>query len=179
MGKPPNSSMVVLGQFAGPHGVKGGFKVRSYTDIAADIAAYGPLYTEEGHQLTLSLGSEVKPSLFFATAPEVTSREACDRYKGALLYVARDRLPAPDEDEYYLDDLVGLKAVTITGQLAGEVKAVVNYGAGDVIELHKIPGRPGLVLLPFTKDAVPKVDLAAGQVMVVLPEEEDSSEDKG
>ncbi|WP_370336174.1 ribosome maturation factor RimM [Parvularcula marina] len=165
--------MVVVGQFAGTHGVRGGFKLRSFTEQPADIAAYGPVATEDGRKLTIKLVRELKPGLFLCSAPEITSPEEGDAYKGALLHVARELLPPPDEDEFYLDDLVGMTAVTPKGAPAGQVKAVVNYGAGDLVELSQVPGRKGAVLLPFTKEAVPEIDLAAGQLTVILPEEDD------
>ena len=170
MAKAPG--MVVVGQFAGSHGVRGAFKVRSFTEVPENIAAYGPVTTEAGRRLTLSLGRELKPGLSLATAPEITTPEACEDYKGALLQVPRDLLPPPDEDEFYFDDLIGLVAETAEGDPAGKVKAVVNYGAGDLVELAWIPGRKGVTLIPFTKKDVPAIDLAGGRLTVVLPEED-------
>ena len=159
--------------------MRGQFKVRSFTDDPADVAAYGPLGTPDGRTLTVTLVREQKPSLFLATAPEIDSPEACEAYKGAKLSVPRAALPDPDEDEFYLDDLVGLRAVTPEGEAAGRVKAVVNYGADDVVELTGVPGR-GTVLLPFTREDVPSVDVGGGTLTVVLPEEdEDAPEGDG
>lgn len=167
MAKTPD--LVVVGQFAGPHGVRGEFKLRSFTAVPKDLGAYGPLTTLDGAVLTPRLIREVKDGLFVATAPQVTAREGCEPFSGALLHVLRAALPAPDEDEYYLDDLVGLKAVDLSGNPAGSVKAVVNYGAGDIVELMGVPDRKGLVLLPFTKAAIPQVDIAAKTITVVMP----------
>lgn len=158
-----------MGQFAGPHGVHGDFKVRSFTAEPSSIFSFGPLSTKDRRVLTIESGRALKPDLFLTRAGEITSREACAAYKGALLYIDRSALPPPDTDEFYYDDLVGLKAVTADGADAGKVKAVVNYGAGDILELFGVPDRPGVVLVPFTKEAVPDVNLASGLVTVVLP----------
>ncbi len=168
----PKPKMVVVGQFAGPHGVRGEFKLRSYTEDPSSLFTYGPLKTKGGLTLTPTLVREAKETLFVATAPEVASREDCDVFKGALLHIPRSVLPSTDDDEFYLDDLVGLKAVDERGAPAGSVKAVVNYGAGDILELMDVPDHKGVVLVPFTKEAVPQVDLVGGQVEVVLPEDE-------
>ena len=156
--------------------MRGQFKIRSFTEHPADVAAYGPLTTPDGRTLTVRLGAEQKPGLFLATAPEIDSPEACAPYKGATLCVPRAALPAPDEDEFYLEDLVGLTATTPDGAPAGRVKAVVNYGASDLVELSGVPGR-GTVLVPFTREAVPSVDVAASVLTVVLPQEDEDEPD--
>ena len=155
--------------------MRGQFKIRSFTDDPADVAAYGPLGTPDGRTLTVTLVREQKPGLFLATAPEIDSPEACEAYRGAKLSVPRAALPAPDDDEFYLEDLVGLTATTPEGEAAGRVKAVVNYGADDVVELTGVPGR-GTVLVPFTREDVPSVDVTGGTLTVVLPEEDEEQE---
>lgn len=168
--------MVVVGQFAGPHGVRGAFKIRSFTEAPADVASYGTLKTEAGKPLNIRIIREIKPALFLCEAAEINSPEDCDIFRAAKLYVPRSNLPAAEDDEFYLEDLIGLKAITVNGQDAGRVKAVVNYGAGDIVELFNVPGRKGSVLLPFTRDDVPEIDLTTGLITVVLPEQDDDDE---
>lgn len=172
---PPSVSWVVVAQFAGAHGVRGEFKLRSFTEEPGDVASYGPLRTKDGRALTVGLMREAKPGLFVARAPEIRTREDCDAFSGATLSVPRDALPPPDEDEFYLSDLVGLAARTPDGEAAGTVKAVVNHGAGDLIELSGVPGRNGIVVIGFTREDVPEVDVGGGTVTVVLPEETDEA----
>ncbi len=179
MAAAPNETtrMVVVGQFAGPHGVRGEFKVRSYTDNPADVAAYGPVFAPSGAKLTLTLGQEVKPGVFLARAAEIKSREDCDAFRGALLSVPRSALPpATEDDEFYIEDLVGLSAVTVDGAPAGKVHAVVNYGAGDVVELRGVPEVTTPVLIPFTKEDVPEINLAGKVVTVQLPQPSDDED---
>ena len=167
--------LVVVAQFAGAHGVRGEFKLRSFTEVPSDVAAYGPLRTEDGRTLTARLVREAKPDLFVARAPEIRTREDCDAYAGATLSVPRSALPPPEEDEFYLEDLVGLAARTPGGASAGTVKAVVNHGAGDLLELSGVPGRSGIMVIPFTREDVPAVDVEGGAVTVVLPPEDDET----
>jgi 16S rRNA processing protein RimM len=166
--------MVVIGQFAGAHGVRGAFKVRSFTEVPEDIGSYGPVLAQGSSRLTLTLVREVKPALFLATAPEIRSPEDCEPYKGALLSVDRSALPQTDDDDFYIDDLKGLAAITPDGQPAGRVRAVVNFGAGDIVELEDLPDRTGTVLLPFDRTTFPDIDLSGGRITVVLPQPDDS-----
>src|SRR5437763_265239 len=104
-----------------------------------------------------------------ATLKGITSRDEAERLNGIELYVAREKLPATDEDEYYHADLIGLAAVTTADEPLGRVVAIHNFGAGDIIEIA--PPHGATLLLPFTNAVVPTVDLAAGRVVIELPEE--------
>ncbi|MEM9233137.1 MAG: ribosome maturation factor RimM [Pseudomonadota bacterium] len=164
--------MVVVGQFAGSHGIRGEFKVRSFTDNPTDVASYGPVKTDKGRALSLSLLRELKPGLFLCSAPEISSPEACEVFKTALLHVPRESLPETEEDEFYFDDLLGAEAVTEAGKPAGRVKAIVNFGAGDLVELTEVPDRKGSLFIPFTREAVPNIDLDTRQLTVMLPQDD-------
>ncbi len=158
---------VCLGAFAGAHGVKGHAKIKTFTETPEGVAAYGPVTTEDGaRSFTLKIVKILTDGFVIASAPEIKSREDAQALKGVSLYVNRDVLPAPEEDEFYLDDLVGLKAVDENGAPMGVVKAVYNFGAGDVLELTKIPGVKGVRLIPFAKEAIPAVALADGRITV-------------
>lgn len=162
--------MVVVAQFAGSHGVRGEFKLRSFTEEPAALFTYGALTAPSGQKLTPKKVREQKPGLFVCRDASITSPEACEPFKGAELSIPRTSLPqTDDDDDFYIDDLIGLEARTEDGDVLGKVKAVPNYGAGDILE---IKGKAGLNLVPFTKDAVPNVQMAEGFVTVVLPSEE-------
>jgi len=83
--------------------------------------------------------------------------------------VAREKLPATDEDEYYHADLIGLAAVNAANEPLGRVIAIHNFGAGDIIEIA--PPSGSTMLLPFTNAVVPTVDIAGGRVVIELPAE--------
>ncbi len=158
---------VCLGAFAGAHGVKGEVKVKTFTETPENIAAYGTVETEDGaRRFTLTVVRIIGPDIALVRAPEIKSREDAESLKGARLYIDRRELPAPEEDEFYLDDLVGLKAVDETGAPLGAVSAVYNFGAGDVVELKAIPGMQGVRLIAFTKADFPEVDIAAGTITI-------------
>ncbi len=158
---------ICLGAFAGAHGVKGDVKIKTFTETPEGVADYGPVTTEDGARVfTLSVVKVLNDGFVIARAPELTSREDAQGLKGARFYVDRGVLPAPGDDEFYLDDLVGLAAFDEKDAPLGVVKAVYNFGADDLLELGGIPGVKGVRLVPFTKEAVPAVDTGAGRVTV-------------
>ncbi len=159
---------VCLGAFAGAHGVKGEAIVKTFTEAPENVASYGPVQTEDGaRSFTLRFLRAGKPGFAIVAAPEIASREDAQSLKGVRVFVDRAALPAPAEDEFYLDDLVGLDAVDETGAPAGRVVAVHNFGAGDILELGDIPGLSGARMIPFTKEAAPALDLDAGRITVL------------
>lgn len=179
------SGRVCVGVIVGAHGLKGAVRIKSFTERAADVAAYGEVEDEAGgRRFRLRLVGEVK-AVVTARIEGVDERNAADALKGLKLYVARSSLPAPGEEEFYYSDLVGLKAELADGTAMGTVKGVFDFGGGDVIE---IAGPDGTVMLPFTKAAVPVVDIAGGRLVVEPPIEieagpddvpEDEEEDGG
>jgi 16S rRNA processing protein RimM len=133
------------------------------------VAAYGPLSDEAGErEFTLALTGRAK-GLIIARIDGVEDRNAAEALRGTRLYVERAALPPTAEEAYYHTDLIGLEAVGMDGAPVGEVKALYNYGAGDVIEIQRRD--KDLLLLPFTKAAVPEVDLEGGRLVVREPEE--------
>ena len=162
---------VCLGAFAGAYGVRGEARVKSFTEKPADIAAYGPLTSEDGGRVfTLSSARVLKDDMLAARVAEIASREAAMALKGVRLYVDRDRLPAPeDEDEFYMEDLVGLAVEHADGRPFGVVKGVLNQGPNDLIEIWRIPNVRGSHFIPFTREAAPVVDVKAGRIVVDPP----------
>ena len=158
---------VCLGAFAGAHGVRGDALVKTFTEEPRNIAAYGPVETEDrGRAFTLSFIREAKPGLALVRAPEIASREDAESLKGKRLYVDRAALPAAGEDEFYIDDLVGLAVFDEHDVPAGRIAAVHNFGAGDILEVADIPDATGARLVAFTREDAPDVDLEHGRVVV-------------
>lgn len=163
--------LVCVGAIAGAFGVKGEVRLKSFTDDPETLLALGPLLDETGATaLTITRGRPVSDG-FAVFAKEVETREAAMALRSTRLYVPRERLPPTEEDEFYHVDLIGLRVVSLTGELLGEVRSVVSYGASDLLEIWKTPGVRQPWLVPFTKEAVPHVDLARGEVTVDPPEE--------
>ena len=161
---------VLVGRVAGAFGVRGEVRITAYTEDPLSLLGYRMLTREDGSPaLTLQTARAVKGAVI-GRAAEVSSKEAADALRGLRLYVPRDALPPPDDEEFYLTDLIGLDAATPDGEALGRVKAVHNFGAGDVLELDPGRGRPSR-LIPFTREAVPDVQLARCRIVVAPPAE--------
>lgn len=167
--------MVCVGLIAGVHGVRGLVKVKPFTEDPDGVAAYGdPTDSTGRRRFRLELMSLHKGQ-WLARIDGVADRTAAEALKGTRLYVPRDRLPPPeDEDEFYHADLIGLRADTPDGHPFGTVLALYDFGAGDVVEvrLHdRVQSAAGrVVAVPFTRQAVPVIDLAGRRIVVVPPE---------
>ncbi len=159
--------LIVLGIIAGAHGVRGDVRVRSFTEAPEDIFSYGPLLSDDRDVLLEAKSVKPAKDHFIVTPKAPRSKEDWDGLKGARLHVPRSRLPAPDDDEFYIEDLVGLDAVSRDGSAIGKVKAVHDFGAGDLLEIApKTHGEPSF-FVPFTMQDVPEVHFATGQVVVL------------
>ncbi len=167
---------VCLGAFAGAHGVKGDALVKTFTETPENVVSYGPVETEDGaRRFTLTFIREAKPGFAIVRAAEITDREDAEALKGKRFYVGRAALPDLNNDEFYLDDLVGLSVFDEAGAPAGRVAAVHNFGAGDLIELSEIPGANGTRMIPFIREAVPLVDLVEHRLTVSRAAIEDTN----
>ena len=165
---------VCVARIGAAHGVRGAVKLWTFTEDPFAVKAYGPLMTKDGaRRFEVASAREAKGHLI-ATLKGVATREEAERLNGVELYVAREKLPATDEDEYYHADLIGLAAVNAADEPLGRVVAIHNFGAGDIIEIAP-PGGPTM-LLPFTNAVVPTVDVQGGRVVIELPKEIDGDE---
>ncbi|MEM8555802.1 MAG: ribosome maturation factor RimM [Pseudomonadota bacterium] len=160
--------LTCVGAIAGSYGVRGEVRLKSFCADPAAIADYAPLSTEDGaHSYSVRLTGQIKNG-FSARLGGVQTKEQADALKGTRLYAPRDRLPNLPEDEFYHADLIGLQVVDTGGAPIGRVRAVFDHGAGDLLEIHG-PGLKNGLLLPFTKDAVPTVNLAEGRIIADPP----------
>ncbi len=162
---------IQLGVIGRPHGVDGLVKITSHTAISADLTSYGPLFDAEGRCYALRWKAEgiaEVSRIVDGVAVKVTDRSQAEKLTNTKLFIDRSALPAADENEYYLADLIGLAAVDPAGRQVGTVSLVHDYGAGASFE---IVGSGAPLLVPFTAACVPVVDIAAGRVVVVVPEE--------
>lgn len=161
---------VLLGRFGAAHGVRGEIRLQSFTADPAAIATYGPLFDESGaRRFVISSLRSLGKDIFVARVEGVADRNGAEALTGAELYLPREALPQPEEDEFYLADLEGLRAETVDGATLGRVIGVRNFGAGDLLEIQPPEGET--ILLPFTKAVVPTVDVAGGRVVVTPPAE--------
>ena len=160
---------ICIARIGAAHGVRGAVKLWTFTEDPFAVKTYGPLLTKDGaRSFEVATAREAKGHLV-ATLKGIATREEAERLNGIELYIAREKLPATDENEYYHADLIGLAAVNAAHEPLGRVLAIHNFGAGDIIEIA--PPQGATLLLPFTNAVVPTVDLANGRVVIELPDE--------
>jgi 16S rRNA processing protein RimM len=163
-----SEALVCVGAITGPHGVRGAVKLKSFMTDPEDIVGHGPLFDESGaRRFALHLTGATGDRLL-ARIDGVVDRAAAETLKGIRLFLPRGALPAiEDADEYYVEDLMGLRTELRNGSAYGEIVAVHDFGAGQVLEIAPASGPS--VMYPFTAEAVPLVDLAAGRVVLEPP----------
>ncbi len=158
---------VCLGVVTGARGLRGDVRIKTFTADPRDLASYGPVSDEDGRRrFEIRVVGTAKGQLV-ARIEGIGDRTAAEALKGEKLYVDRAVLPELEEEEYYHADLVGLTVELVTGEELGTVRAVHDFGAGDVLDVAG-EGK-GSLMVPFTRDAVPTVDLEGGRVIVDPP----------
>lgn len=160
---------VCVARIGAAHGTRGEVRLWSFTANPLAVADYGPLESADGERFEIEALRPGK-EFFIARLKGIADRSAVERLSNVELYVPRERLPEPDDAaEFYYADLIGLTVVDTEGAALGRVAAVQNFGAGDLIEVAPIAGGD-TVLLPFTEEAVPVVDIAGGRLVIRAPE---------
>lgn len=159
---------MLLATIGAAHGIKGEVRIKAHGADPLALDAYGPLEAGDGRSFEIE---RLRPSrgVVIAKLRGIDGRTAAEKLNGLDLYVDRARLPAPDIDEFYHADLIGLQAVGEAGEPLGTLIAVHNFGAGDILEIA--PRRGQTILVPFTKETAPLVDIAAGRIIIVPPGE--------
>jgi len=168
------AARICVAKIGAAHGVRGEVRLWPFTEDPMAVVDYGPLSTKDGARQFEVARARIAKDHLVAIIKGVTNRDEAERLNGIELYISRDALPDTEEGEYYHADLIGLAAIDAHGAPIGTVTAVHNFGAGDIIEIAPKSG-PSL-LLPFTNAVVPTVDLAAGHVVIELPDEIDGEE---
>ncbi|MEM9221083.1 MAG: ribosome maturation factor RimM [Pseudomonadota bacterium] len=159
------AKLVMMATIGAPHGVRGAVKLTVFAEDPLALRRYNPLQTDNGRVLKLRSVKAVGKGLV-ALFDGIEDRAGAETLRGLELFVPRNRLPKPADEEFYHVDLIGLEARLSCGTRLGAVRAVNDYGAGDILE---IAGEK-TVLVPFTREIVPEIDLAAGTLVVDPPE---------
>ena len=164
------AKLILVGHVSGGFGVKGEVRIHTYTADPMALTAYGPLLRADGTPALTVLSARPTKDGVVARVKEVATKEQADALRNLKLHVPRDRFPEPEEDEFYLADLVGLEARDPDEAVIGTVKAVQNFGAADILEISPALGGPTWYL-PFTREAAPEIHVADGWLRVVRPVE--------
>lgn len=162
------SARVLIAQIGAAHGVRGEVRLKAFTEDPMSVTRYGALESEDGTRRFEIEAVRPAKDMLVARLKGVSDRNAAEALKNIRLYVPRERLPEPEEGEFYHADLVGLAAETVSGKPYGTVRAVHNFGAGDLLEIEPAGGGATL-LLPFTEVTVPTVDIAGRRIIVEPP----------
>jgi 16S rRNA processing protein RimM len=164
-----STARVLVGVFGAPHGVRGELRIKAYTADPLSLKAYSPLESEDGRRRFVLTAARKQGDMLVARVEGVADRDAAAALTNIKLYITRDRLPAADdaEDEFYQADLIGLRAEREDGTAVGTVLAVVDFGAGDVLEIT-FEDR-STAFLPFTREFVPAVDVSGGRLVIAPP----------
>ena len=169
MTQSPSQTLILVGRVAGGFGVRGEVRIAAYTEDPLTLTKFKALTRQDGSPaLTLTTARVAKDGVV-ARCVGVETKEAADALRGLRLYVPRAALPEPDEDEFYLADLIGLTVRHVaTNDLIGKIKSVQNFGADDLLEITPALGGQTWYL-PFTRAAVPEVKIAEGLVLADPP----------
>ena len=169
------ASNVLLAAVIGAQGLKGEVKAKIFTATPDSLLRYGVLHDARGRTYKIAafrLGN--KPGEAVIAFEGVRDRNAAEALKGTELFVARNALPETEGEEFYHADLIGLEAFDSEGRLVGKVAAIHNFGAGDVIEIVRSDGDS--VMLAFTKETVPVIDIAGGRIEIAVPEDDEDTD---
>lgn len=166
--------MVCVAAVAAAHGVRGALKLKSFTEVPQSCTEYGPVHDEQGRKLFELRLVAIAKGVVIAKADGIEDRDTAEALRGLRLYVPRSRLPAAEEEEFYHADLIGMDAVDPDGRSIGRVAAVLNFGAGDLLEIARSGQEP--MVLPFTRAIVPEIELAARRLTLVVPDSIETEE---
>lgn len=160
---------VCVAAFSSAHGVSGAMRLKSFTENPDDVAAFTILQSEDASKTyEINVVSHTGKGELIVKVAGVETREAAEMLKGERLFVSRNELPEAGEEEFYHADLIGLTVKTVNGKTLGTVRAVFDFGAGDMLEI--LPKEGALIMVPFTKAIVPIVDIEKGRLVVDPPE---------
>ncbi|MHA6287970.1 ribosome maturation factor RimM [Maricaulis sp. CAU 1757] len=163
--------LVFIAACAGAHGVKGECKVKSFAGNPADAFGYGPFLDKDGAGILTPKSARPVKDGFVVRFEEVTDRDQAQALKGTQLFIPRSVLPELEDDEFYHADLIGLAVQALDGSPMGTLRAIHDYGAGDLLEITGTPDRKGSWMLPFTRQFVPHVSLDDGVITIDPPED--------
>ena len=134
---------IALAAVAGAHGIKGELRLKLFSQSSGSLSVHKKLYVGGVERELLEVRHSGKTAV--ARFEGVADRSAAEALRGLLVEVQRSALPPLEEGEYYHADLIGLPVVDTAGRSIGQVVAVENYGAGDLLEIELESGKRSLI----------------------------------
>lgn len=165
MTKPDKDKLIAVGVLKGAHGVRGEVRVKSLTADPEAVFGYGPLLDETGAVLLTPKSARPGKDHFIVRPKEQKQKEDWDALRGRILHVPRAALPVAEEGEFYIEDLAGLAVYSTGDSPAGRVRAVQDFGAGDLLEIE-LTGQASTIFVPFTQADVPVVDIPGRRLVI-------------
>ena len=164
-----NDSRILLGEIVGAFGIRGQVRLKSYCELPEAIANYGLLTTGDGKKVLLENIRSTSNDQLVACVEGISNRRQAEGFRGVRLYADRSKFPMPNEGEYYMADLLGLRAVDKDGNHMGRIIAVHNFGAGDIVDIE-LPKSSASVFVPFDRKSVVAVEVEKGTVVMDPPD---------
>lgn len=171
------SENVLLGVVIGAQGLGGEVRVKTFTESPERLTAYGPLRTDDARALEVIATRIIRADVIAVRFKGIDNRSTAEALAGTKLFIPRNAFPATDRDEFYHTDLIGLRAQDNEGRVLGEIRAIHNFGAGDVVEIER--NDKSTLLLPFTNEFVPQINLGDKFVVVSEPVDIEAEEERG
>ncbi len=165
LGSSQAPSLICAAVIASAHGVRGHVKVKCFLEEPKLLKTYSPFLNEkgeEGYQIEKVISQD--KNTFIVSLEGVTDRNQAELLKGVKLMLPSARLPELSEDTFYHNELIGLLVTSLQGQPLGQVHALYNFGAGELLEVKTLTG--DLQMIPFTRDVVPEVNLKEGRLFL-------------
>ena len=166
----PASGLLLAGRFGGAQGVRGEIRIRSFTEDPMALARYKNVYDASGaRSFKIKKARFLKEGLLAAQIDGIDDRTKAETLTNLEIYIRRENLPRPDDDEFYIADLIGLEVRLADGSKFGSLTRVDNFGAGDILDILNSDGTEIQIL--FNKANVPQIDVTAGYLVINLPAE--------
>ena len=142
---------ITLAAITGAHGVAGEVRLKLLGDGLESLKSHK--HYNDGALTLQKIRSDNKGGAI-ARFAGIDNRTAAEKLRGTTLSVSRNDLPPLEDGEFYHSDLIGLAVVTDSGEPVGEVRAIENFGATDIVEIEKPDGKS--FMIPLTELAVPE-----------------------
>ena len=155
---------ICVGLISKPIGIKGQVKVISYTEVPCSLFEYNNLFLLKNIKIHFKNIKLIKDNNFIVSIDGVNDRNEAEKYRLKNIYINNGDLHKLDNNEYYYNDLLNSQVFDNNNNLLGTIKAVLNYGAGDFLEIKLLNNKEAT--MPFNKNAILEVNLGNNCIVV-------------